>query len=89
MSAIAYEDASTIIESDDRSELHVASQEPHERYVKTVDSEGVIKLIPISLLHESERVLLEDRELYEQTRRGLEDFVAGKGVSSDWLFADE
>lgn len=40
-------------------------------------------------LHESERALLEDPELYRQTRQALAEYAAGERVSSDFLFADD
>lgn len=47
------------------------------------------QLVPFALLDAAERAVLEDPDLYRQTRQGLEDFTAGNGVSSDWLFADD
>lgn len=85
--AIRYEDQSTIVETDAESRLQL--EEPETSYVKVTESDGTIRLIPLSALHESERAILQDRELYNQTRQGLHDFVTGRGVSSDWLFADE
>lgn len=85
--AIGYEEASTIVETDDSSRLQLST--PAVRYVKVEEADGTIRLIPLSALHESERAILENTELYRETRQGLEDFVNGRGVSSDWLFDDE
>lgn len=87
--AISYESESKIIEADGASQLLVGADQPHRRFVKIIEADGVIRLVPLDLLHESERAILENEELYSQTRQGLEDFKAGKSVSSDWLFADD
>lgn len=89
LAPIPYGDDSIIVEADASAELRVGSKQPHERYVQTTDAAGVIRLIPLESLHESERVVLEDRALYEQTRQGLADAQSGRTVSSDWLFADD
>ena len=89
LASIPYGDDSSIIEADELSELRVGGKQPHERYVKTVDASGVIRLIPLSSLHESERAVLENVDLYRETRQGLMDAAAGRTVSSDWLFDDE
>lgn len=85
--AIRYEDASAIVSTDSDSRLQLAT--PRTQYVQVTEADGTIRLVPLTSLHESERALLVDPELYEQTRRGLDDFAAGRGVSSDWLFDDE
>ena len=85
--AISYEEESAIVTTDSDSRLQLAS--PETQYVKVVEADGTIRLIPLGSLHESERAILEDRDLHDQTRKGLDDFVAGRGASSDWLFEDE
>ncbi|MEJ9078598.1 hypothetical protein WKY82_09275 [Gordonia malaquae] len=85
--AIRYEENSTIVRTDDASRLTLS--EPNFQYVKVEDADGTIRLIPWSALHESERAILEDPDLYDQTHRGLENFMHGRGVSSDWLFDDD
>ena len=53
------------------------------------EPDGSIHLVPLDQLHESERAILENRQLYEETKTGLSEFVSGKSTSSDWLFEDE
>lgn len=84
---IQYETESTIVETDDDSRLQLTT--PAVRYVKVEESDGTIRLIPLAALHESERAILENPELYRETRQGIRDFMDGRGVSSDWLFDDE
>lgn len=86
--AINYESESEIVETDADSQLHLRGDKPHEKYVRIVEGDRTIRLVPLDLLHESERAILENRQLYEDTRRGLEEFAAGQRVSSDWLFED-
>ncbi|MGC4932797.1 hypothetical protein ACLQ3C_03850 [Gordonia sp. DT30] len=54
--------------------------------MRITESDGSIRLVPMSALHESERAILENKQLYEQTRRALNEVVEGKTTSSDWLF---
>ncbi len=53
------------------------------------EPDGSIHLVPLDQLHESERAILENRQLYEETKTGLSEFVSGHSTSSDWLFEDE
>ena len=53
------------------------------------EPDGSIHLVPLDQLHESERAILENRQLYEETNTGLSEFVSGQSTSSDWLFEDE
>jgi hypothetical protein len=87
--AISYESESEIVETDDESRLHFTAGEPHRKYVRIVETDGTIRLVPFDLLDDAERAIFEDSELYRHTRQGLADLVAGRGVSSDWLFADD
>ena len=86
--AIRYDSESEIVETGDATEV-VIGVPAHTKWVKITESDRTIRLVPFDLLDEAERALLSDRELYRQTRQGLADFSAGKGVSSDWLFADD
>lgn len=86
--AISYESVSSIVETDAHAELRVSGK-PNAKYVQVTESDGTIRLIPLSLLHDSERAILENPGLYNQLRRGLTEFAEGQSVSSDWLFADE
>ncbi|MFT3714454.1 MAG: hypothetical protein QM774_00495 [Gordonia sp. (in: high G+C Gram-positive bacteria)] len=85
--AIEYESESTVVTTDAESRLQL--DEPDTDYVKIVETDGTIRLIPVALLHESERAILEDEDLYAQTKLGLGAFEAGERVSSDWLFDKE
>jgi hypothetical protein len=87
--AISYESDSEIVETDDDSRLHFSAGEPHRKYVRISERNGTIRLVPFDLLDEAERAILDNPELYRQTRQGLADFAAGLGVSSDWLFAND
>jgi len=88
--AIDYESESEIVETDADSRLHLRADGPHEKYVRIVENDGrTIRLVPLELLHESERAILENRQLYDDTRRGLREFAAGERVSTDWLLEDE
>jgi hypothetical protein len=87
--AINYESESDIVETDADSQLHLRADRPHEKYVRIAEVDGSIRLVPLDLLHESERAILESRQLYQDTRRGLEEFAAGQRVSTDWLSEDE
>jgi hypothetical protein len=51
--------------------------------------DGSIHLVPLDQLHDSERAILEKRELYQDTKSGLSEFASGESTSSDWLFEDE
>ncbi|MDX1870965.1 hypothetical protein SBI67_02420 [Mycolicibacterium sp. 120266] len=86
--AISYDSESEIVETGDAPEVRIEAP-AHTKFVKIVESDGTIRLVPFALLDAAERAILEDAALYTQTRRGLAAFSAGKGVSSDWLFDDE
>ncbi|RIS84050.1 hypothetical protein [Mycobacteroides abscessus] len=86
--AIRYESESSIVSADGHAELRLHTS-PNAKYVKVIEPEGTIRLVPLALLHESERALLEDAELYRQTRQALAEYAAGERVSSDFLFADD
>lgn len=87
--AISYDSESEIVEADAESRLYVAAPKPHQKFVQIHESDGTIRLVPLDHLHESERAILENDELYNATRTGLLEFAAGERVSSDWLFEDE
>ncbi|UEA22796.1 hypothetical protein LK464_15030 [Mycobacteroides abscessus subsp. abscessus] len=87
--AIRYESESSIVSADGHAELRLHTAAPNAKYVKVIEPEGTIRLVPLALLHESERALLEDPELYRQTRQALAEYAAGERVSSDFLFADD
>ena len=87
--AINYESESDIVETDAESRLHLLAGQPFRKYVRIVEDDGTIRLVPFDLLDEAERAILENPELHRQTRQGLTDLAAGQGVSSDWLFADD
>lgn len=87
--AISYESASEIVEADEHSNLHMSAGQPHTRFVRIEEPDGTIRLIPLSLLHESEQAILENEDLYNSTRAGLAEYAEGRRVSSDLLFADD
>ena len=87
--AINYEAPSDIVEADADSNLHLDAGQPHRKYVRIVVDDGEIRLVPLDRLHESERAILEDDQLYKATRAGLKEFAAGERRSSDWLFDEE
>ncbi|MDQ1201094.1 hypothetical protein [Rhodococcus sp. SORGH_AS_0303] len=89
LAPIPYGDDSSIVEADEASELRVGGGLPHARYVKTVDASGVIRLIPLASLHESERAILESSQLYRDTRKGVVDALEGRRSSLDWMFDEE
>lgn len=86
---IDYESESDIVETDANSQLHLRAERSYEKYARIIEHDGTIRLVPLARLHESERAVLENRQLYEDTRRGLEEFAAGKCVSTDWLFDED
>lgn len=86
--AISYDSESEIVESGDAPEVQIGVP-AHTKFVKITESDGTIRLVPFALLDDAERAILDDPELYRQTRRGLAEFAAGKRASSDWLLADE
>jgi hypothetical protein len=86
---ISYDADSEIVETDDDSRLQINPGQPHRKYVRIIEEDGTIRLVPYELLDGAERAIMEDRELHRQTRQGLSDFAAGEGVSSDWLFAND
>ncbi|MCV7049762.1 hypothetical protein H7H82_03935 [Mycobacterium heidelbergense] len=86
---ISYESESEIVESDSDSRLHLTAREPHQKYVRIVEENGTIRLVPLDQLHESERAILLNPQLYADTRAGLQEFSRGERVSSDWLLSDE
>ena len=86
---ISYESESKIVETDSESQLLVAGRGPHQKYVRIVESDGTIRLVPLDRLHESERAILENEGLYNEIRAGLKQYAAGERVSSDWLLDDE
>lgn len=57
--------------------------------MRIIEADDTIRLVPLDHLHESERAILENRQLYEDTRAGLREFAAGRRVSSDWLFDED
>ena len=87
--AIDYASESEILETGDSTVLAVDSRRTHEKFVKITEADGSIRLVPFSLLSEAEQAILLDPDLYAQTRRGLDEFVKGDSISSDWLFEDE
>ena len=87
--AISYESQSEIVEADADSQLHLSAGGPHRKYVQIIEENGTIRLVPLDNLHESERAILEDTQLYRDTRAGLLEYSNGERVSSDWLFDDE
>lgn len=87
--AINYESESEIVESDAEACLHVPAGSAHRKFVRIQEPDGSIHLVPLDQLHESERAILENRELYEDTKTGLSEFASGESTSSDWLFEDE
>ena len=87
--AISYESHSSIIEADEHSELRMTAHHPHSRFVRIEEPDGTIRLVPFELLDEAERAIMENHDLYVQTRRGLDQLVEGKYESSDWLFTEE
>ena len=87
--AINDESESEIVESDANACLHLAAGQAHRKFVQIHEPDGSIHLVPLDQLHESERAILESRQLYDDTRTGLSEFAAGEGTSSDWLFEDE
>ncbi|MEW5813686.1 MAG: hypothetical protein AB1925_30045 [Actinomycetota bacterium] len=87
--AISYEAPSDIVEADARSELHLRAAGPHQKFVRIEEADGEIRLVPLDRLHESERAILESKQLYKDTRVGLREFAAGERASSDWLLDEE
>ncbi|HOB50588.1 MAG TPA: hypothetical protein PKK01_14935 [Mycobacterium sp.] len=85
---ISYESESEIVDTGDRAEVRLAAP-AHTKFVKIVDSDGTIRLVPFALLDDAERAILENRGLYDEIRTGLKQFAAGERVSSDWLLDDE
>lgn len=87
--AISYESESDIVETDADSNLHLRAGSPYQKYVRIIEDDETIRLVPLALLHESERAILENQQLYDDTRQGLNEFAAGESVSTDWLFEGE
>ncbi|MCV7316324.1 hypothetical protein H7J77_12335 [Mycolicibacillus parakoreensis] len=87
VTAISYESESQIVETDSESRLTMDA--PHRKYVRIIEADGTIRLVPLDRLHESERAILENRQLYADTHKGLKEFAEGKRVSTDWLFDGE
>ena len=87
--AINYDSESEIVESDADACLHLPAGQAHRKFVQIHDPDGSIHLVPLDQLHESERAILEDRQLYQDTKTGLSEFASGQSTSSDWLFEDE
>lgn len=87
--AINYDSESRIVESDADARLHLAAGEAHRKFVEIHEPDGSIHLVPLDQLHESERAVLENRQLYQDTKTGLGEFASGESTSSDWLFDDE
>lgn len=86
--SIGYECEPEIVETDADSRVQLHPETPHRKYVRIYEADGTVRLVPLDRLHESERPVLEDRELYDATRAGLMEFAAGERVSSDWLLND-
>ncbi|MDQ1305708.1 MAG: hypothetical protein QG671_1540 [Actinomycetota bacterium] len=87
--AINYETESEIVESDADACLHLPAGAAHRKFMHIHEPDGTIHLVPLDQLHESERAILESRQLYDDTRTGLSEFAAGESTSADWLFEDE
>jgi hypothetical protein len=85
---ISYDSESAIVEADAESRLHLAAGRPHQQYVH-IEENGTIRLVPLDRLHDSERAILLNPQLYYDTRAGLHEFGNGERVSSDWLLRDE
>ncbi|MGB3352693.1 MAG: hypothetical protein WBB00_07955 [Mycobacterium sp.] len=77
------------VESDDAAQVRFEAPHPHIRFVKIVDKNGVIHLIPWDHLDDAEKAIMTNKELYKDTIEGLRAFERGEGVSSDWLFDDD
>lgn len=86
--AMSYDSPSEIVETGDRAEVRIEAP-AHTKFVKITEADGTIRLIPFSLLDDAERAIMEDQDLYRQTRAGLKAFQEGRGVSSDWLFEND
>jgi hypothetical protein len=87
--AINYDSESKIVESDSDACLHLPAGQAHRKFVRIHEPDGSIHLVPLDRLHESERAILEKRELYQDTKSGLSEFASGESTSSDSLFEDE
>lgn len=86
--AISYDSESEIVETGDAPEVRFNAP-AHTKFVKIVEADGTIRLVPFTLLDDAERAILECDGLYHEIRAGLKQFAAGERVSSDWLLDDE
>jgi hypothetical protein len=77
------------LEADKDAEVHVAASRPGAQFVKVVDADGSIHLIPWEVLDDAEKAILSHPKLRHDTIEGLKAFQRGEGVSSDWLFDTE
>jgi hypothetical protein len=87
--AINYDSDSEVLDSGDSLEVKIDVSHRHAKFVKITEHDGTIRLVPFELLDDAERAIMENRQLYADTRAGLADFAAGRRVSSDWLFQDD
>lgn len=74
------------LEADQSAEFHVRAPHPGAVFVKVVDADGSIHLLPWETLDDAEKAMLSDPRLRQETLDGLNAFQRGDGVSSDWLF---
>jgi hypothetical protein len=77
------------LEADHSAEFHVPAPHPGAVYIKVVDADGSIHLLPWESLDDAEKAMLSDPRLREETLEALSAFQRGEGVSSDWLFDSE
>lgn len=79
----------TQIAADEAAQFHVPAPEPGAVYIKVVDADGSIHLLPWDALDDAEKAMLTDTQLRKDTLEALDAFKRGEAISSDWLFADE
>ncbi|SPM38561.1 hypothetical protein MNAB215_738 [Mycobacterium numidiamassiliense] len=82
----AYGEPPARLQADQSAEFHVAAPHPGAVFVKVVDADGSIHLLPWETLDDAEKAMLRDARLREETLEALDAFQSGEGVSSDWLF---
>ncbi|MGO8962142.1 hypothetical protein [Mycobacterium sp.] len=76
----------TRIAADEDAQFRVPAPGPGAVFVKVVDADGSIHLLPWDALDDAEKAILSDPQLRRDTLDGLDAFARGEGVSSDWLF---
>ncbi len=74
------------LEADQSAEFHVRAPHAGAVFVKVVDADGSIHLLPWESLDDAEKAMLRDARLRGETLEALNAFQRGEGVSSDWLF---